>query len=111
MVSLYCALAAAISVPLVPLLYIKIIANAIYILVNNKREEFKGESIIKLFASIFFGPLVIVGALLIDVLALPNLLLKDEKTFEFKYQQMLDHMSKAQSERVIKLFTKLVYTN
>lgn len=83
-----------ISMPLIPLLYVKIISNAIYILMNNKREEFKGESIVKLFASVIFGPVLIITSLLIDMLALPNLLLKDEKTFEFKYQQSLDNMSR-----------------
>lgn len=78
---------------------------------NNKRQEYRGESIIKFFASVIFGPFLIVASLLIDMLALPNLLLKDEKAFEQKYQQSLDNMSKEQKNTTMKLFTKLYYTS
>lgn len=42
MILMYCALAVAISCPVIPLLYFKAIFNSIYIVGNNKREEYKG---------------------------------------------------------------------
>jgi hypothetical protein len=40
------------------------------------------------------NPLIIVLSLLVDLISLPNLLLRDEKSFEFKYQQSLDILNK-----------------
>jgi len=60
--------------------------NAIYIAMNNKRENFKGENIVKLIITITFNPLLVIVSYLIDLISLPSLLLKDERGFEFKYQ-------------------------
>lgn len=45
MMVMYCVLAACIIVPLSPIFYIKIVLNAIYIFVNNQREEYRGQNI------------------------------------------------------------------
>lgn len=42
LIIMYCFLAVIISIPICPLLYFKSIFNAIYISMNNKREEYKG---------------------------------------------------------------------
>lgn len=86
MVALYVSIALAISIPLLPLLYIKSIANALFVTRVNKREDFKGQNMAKLLLTIASGPIVIVVSLLVDLVALPNLLLRDDKGFEFKYQ-------------------------
>lgn len=42
MVIIYCMLAIIIAIPVLPLLYLKIIVNNIYICFTNKREKYKG---------------------------------------------------------------------
>lgn len=83
---MYCVLAMLLSAPVLPLLYFKSVVNAIYIAMNNKRENFKGENIVKLIITITFNPLLVIVSYLIDLISLPSLLLKDERGFEFKYQ-------------------------
>jgi len=86
MMLMYCVLAMLLSAPVLPLLYFKSVVNAIYIAMNNKRENFKGENIVKLIITITFNPLLVIVSYLIDLISLPSLLLKDERGFEFKYQ-------------------------
>ena len=86
MVLMYCSIAIVISIPVLPLLYMKCIFNAIYISMNNKREEYKGQNMVGLFVTILFNPIIMFISLIIDLISLPNLLLKDERTFEYKYQ-------------------------
>ena len=90
MMLMYCVLACILSVPVLPLLYLKSIANAIYIAMNNKRENFKGENVVKLILTIFINPAFVFISYLVDLISLPNLLLKDERGFEYKYQQALE---------------------
>lgn len=42
LVIFYCIIAVVISVPIFPLLYFKCILNSFYIVLNNKREDYKG---------------------------------------------------------------------
>jgi formate-dependent nitrite reductase membrane component NrfD len=86
MILIYSMISLVISIFVAPLLYIKCIANSFFIYLNNKRQSYKGESILHLILTIFIGPLIIALSLIIDLLSLPNLLLLDEKHFEFKYQ-------------------------
>lgn len=86
MMLMYCVLAMLLSAPVLPLLYFKSVVNAIYIAMNNKRENFKGENIVKLIITITLNPLLVIVSYLIDLISLPSLLLKDERGFEFKYQ-------------------------
>ena len=95
MILFYCGIAVVLSVPILPLLYMKSIFNAIYILMNNKRQEYKGQNIISMLLTIIFNPPILVFSLLIDLITLPNLLLQDEKNFEYKYQQSLEILTKA----------------
>jgi hypothetical protein len=50
-------------------------------------------------------------SLLIDLVSLPNLLLKDEKNFEYKYQQSLEILTKVQVDVIIATFAKIFYLN
>lgn len=90
MMLMYCVLAVILSAPILPLLYFKSIINAIYIALNNKREAYRGENIVKLIFTICFNPFLVIISYLIDLISLPNLLLKDDRNFEFKYQQALE---------------------
>jgi hypothetical protein len=95
MMLMYCVLACILSVPVLPLLYFKSVINAIYISMNNKRENFKGENTVKLILTILINPVFVVLSYLIDLVSLPSLLLKDERGFEFKYQQALEILNDA----------------
>lgn len=85
MMLMYCILACILSVPVLPLLYFKSVVNAIYIAMNNKRENFKGENAVKLILTIFLNPIFVFISYLVDLVSLPSLLLKDERGFEYKY--------------------------
>jgi len=85
MMLLYCVLALVVVVPLTPILYAKVVLNSIYIAFNNKRQDYKGQNVVQLIISITFAPFIIALSILIDLLSLPNVLLKDSKNFERKY--------------------------
>lgn len=70
MSTLYIVLAIVVAIPVMPLLYFKIIVNAIYIMFNNKREKYPGQNMIGLMLSMFMSPLFIVLSMLIDVVTL-----------------------------------------
>ena len=76
---------ALISVPLIPLLYIKMVLNAAYIGVKNKRAKYKLEGLVNFLLALVLGPVMIVVSLTTDFFALNMILMKDEKHFEFKY--------------------------
>jgi hypothetical protein len=86
MMLMYSCLAVILSAPVLPLLYFKSVINAIYIALNNKREEYKGQNIVKLIGTILINPFLVLISYLVDLISLPSLLLKDERNFEFKYQ-------------------------
>ena len=43
--------------------------------------------------TVFINPVIVLLSLIIDLISLPNLLLKDERGFEFKYQQTLEFLA------------------
>ena len=81
----YSILAGAAIIPMTPILYIKSVANSIYIIFSQSREDYPGQKIVQIFSSIFMGPVIISFSLMIDLLSLPNILLKDSRDFEHKY--------------------------
>lgn len=85
MMLLYCAIACIMVVPASPILYIKTIANSIFIAATNKRQNYKGEGLVNVIITLFLGPLIIAVSILIDLVSLPAILLKDSKGFERKY--------------------------
>lgn len=93
MILLYCLLGCIISIPLIPVLYFKLIVNAIFIQFNNKREDYKGQNFINLMIAVFLSPVILTVSLCIDLLSLPSLLLVDERNFEYKYQSSLEVLS------------------
>ena len=86
MILLYCFLAFLMIIPASPVLLAKVYSNAFFILATNKRENYKGENIVQFVVAILFSPIVIVISILIDLLSLPNILLKSSAQFEHKYQ-------------------------
>ena len=83
---LYCCIAVGLSLPIMAMLYMKCTFNSIYILINNKRQDYKGQNLFGLFLTVLFSPAIILVSFIVDLIALPNLLLREEKGFEFKYQ-------------------------
>ena len=86
MLLFYCGFAVVISIPVLPLLYMKCILNAVFILINNKRQDYKGQNLLGLIITIILNPFILLVSLIIDLISLPNLLMKEERNFEFKYQ-------------------------
>ena len=109
MIIMYCLLAIIISIPMTPILYAKSMVNASYIMMNNKRQEYKGQNLTSFLMTLFFNPLIIIVSLLVDLISLPNLLLRDERVFENKYQSSLDTLNKAQFAVVMGVFKKIFY--
>ena len=96
-------------VPVSPILYVKVIANAFYISINNKKKSYRGQNFLMLLFSCVFGPIAITVSILIDLLSLPNTLLKESKGFEHKYQLSSDRLNDAQIDVVMTTFVKIFY--
>ena len=77
MILMYCSIAIIMVIPSIPILYFKILINSIFIMLNNRREDYRGQNVIKMLMSIIFGPIIICLSLIIDLISLPNILLKD----------------------------------
>jgi hypothetical protein len=90
MILMYCLLGFIISIPIIPMLYMKLIMNAIFIFFNNKRQDYKGQHLINALFTTTLSPVILMISLVVDLLSLPSLLLVDEKSFEFKYQTSLE---------------------
>lgn len=60
---------------------------------------------------IIVAPLCIVGSLLTDLMALPGLLLKDDSTFEHKYNSKMNDLTSQQVKLVTNVFLSTFYTN
>ena len=85
MIVLYCVMACIMIVPASPILIFKVYTNAFFIFATNKREAFKGENFIQLIMAVFLGPFIISLSIIIDLISLPNVLLKSSSKFEHKY--------------------------
>jgi hypothetical protein len=111
MILMYCVLGFCISIPIIPILYLKLIMNAIFIYFNNKRQDYKGQHIINTLFTVALGPIILLISLIIDLLSLPSLLLVDERNFEFKYQASLEILNAAQVDVILTTFAKIFYVN
>jgi len=61
--------------------------------------------------NVLLSPAIIVVSLLVDLLSLANLLMKDERGFEFKYQNSLESMDEYQNEQVLQIYQVIFYEN
>jgi hypothetical protein len=109
MMLMYCTLACTFIIPIIPILYLKVIVNALFIASNNKRQEYKGQNVFQLIFSILLSPFFILFSILIDLLSLPNTLMKDSKDFEHKYQLSTDRLNDIQIDVVMVTFVKIFY--
>jgi len=64
-----------------------------------------------LFLTVLFNPVFLFVSLIVDLISLPNLLLKEERGFEFKYQQSLEILTKEQVDVILTTFAKIFYVN
>ena len=62
-----------------------------------------------LLIAIVFGPIGIAVSIIVDLLSLPNTLLKESKGFEHKYQLSSDRLNDAQITVVMETFGKIFY--
>ena len=76
MIVLYCIMACTMIIPASPILLVKVYTNAFFIFATNKREAYKGENLIQLIMAVFLSPFVIALSIIVDILSLPNVLLK-----------------------------------
>lgn len=111
MILMYCLLGFFLSMPIIPLLYFKLISNAIFIYFNNKRQDYKGQHTLNVLFTIVFGPVILFISLIVDLLSLPSLLLVDERNFEFKYQASLEILNDQQVDVILTTFAKIFYLN
>ena len=85
MMVLYCIISAIMFVPAAPILIIKTYTNSVFIFLTNKRETYRGENVVQLLMTLILGPVLMILSIIIDLLSLPNVLLKDGSNFEHKY--------------------------
>jgi len=85
MMLMYVLIAITISIPMFPIMYSKCIFNSMYILLNNKREAYTGQNVVNMVFTVFLNPFIMLISLLVDLICMTGLLLRDERTFEFKY--------------------------
>ena len=92
MILMYCLIALCLSVLVWPIMYIKSVLNSFYILAKNKpaRQDYKGQDGINAVITVAFGPAIVIVSLIIDMISLPNQLLREERAFESKYQAWMD---------------------
>lgn len=93
MMIIYCIISAFMFIPTAPILIFKVYANSIFIFLTNKRETYMGENVVQLLMAIILGPILMFLSIVIDLLSLPNVLLKDGKNFEHKYQLSEDRLT------------------
>lgn len=103
---LYFLISLLIIIPLLPLLYIKMAVNSIYIFSIGKRQEYPGQNLKNMLISIFLGPLIVVASFFNDLITIPSILLKPNEEFELKYQLSEDKVSGEQQKLITGIFEK-----
>ena len=74
MIVIYIVLAGFLVILLSPVMYAKLVLNALYIAVKNKRIKYRGENLVELLIVVVGGPAILAVSLLVDMLNLPNIL-------------------------------------
>jgi hypothetical protein len=108
MIFMYLILALMITLPMAPFLYIKIMVNSVYILINRP-ASYNGENVVHFIVSFFSGPFVILFSIITDFVTIPSILLKESTNFERKYQLNSDRFNDYQIDMFMKLFQRLFY--
>lgn len=110
MIFLYLLLAFIIIVPMSPFLYCKVLVNGFFIAAKNTKEDFRGQNMVQLAVAVFLSPFIIPASIVVDFVSIPNLLLKDSKDFERKYQLQSERFNDYQIDMLMKLFKRIFYT-
>jgi len=76
MIGLYCLILVFLLPPSFILLYLKMLANSIYILLNRQRQDFRFQNVVHFFTTLVAGPFLILASTVVDFLSLPQLLLR-----------------------------------
>lgn len=93
MVAMYCLIGIVLALPVIPIYYAKCVSNSLYIAGNKQRVDYRCQHVFKVMFTILLNPFLILLSLLLDLITLPSVLLKDEKKFNYKYQQTVDVMT------------------
>jgi len=93
MICMYMAVVLMLIIPMLPILYLKSIVNNAYVSWTNSRQDYKYQNISTMIITIFFGPIISIGSVVIDLISIPGVLLMGSKNFEHKYQLSQDRMN------------------
>ena len=93
-----------------PFMYAKLVLNSFYIMYISKNQA-GIERYLEPFFSIIAGPFIITISILVDILALPNVLLRPEEEFEEKYQKNINELNHDQLISVTNVFDKVLFQN
>ena len=104
MCSIYAGVMGVFSLIVVPLLYVKMLSNSIFICFSGKRERYSYQHTSNVLVCLILGPVIILIGLFLDIVMLPMVLMKEETQFEAKYQLSGPQLSPQQ-----KLDVKLVF--
>mmetsp|Transcript_12421 Transcript_12421/g.19437 ORF Transcript_12421/g.19437 Transcript_12421/m.19437 type:complete len:188 (-) Transcript_12421:1091-1654(-) len=99
MMILYFLMALAIIILIIPFLYLKNIVNSIYILRAETRQEYAQQNWVQVAISTFLGSGLIPCSMLVDILILPNLLMKPVEEFEPKYRLYSERLNSYQTKQ------------
>lgn len=111
MLVLYIMLAMIFLLPIMPLIYLKCVMNALFLAATRKKSEYVGQNLVQLLMVIFAGPFIVLASLIVDLASLPSALLKDSKDFERKYALSTDRLNEDQVVQVVRVFDKVFDKN
>jgi hypothetical protein len=103
---MYIAVILFVTIPALPILYAKICFNAIYMCMNNNREDYQGQNLFNLFVALFFGLPICVVSVIVDLISMPSILLRGSRGFEHKYV-LRDNLNEKQTQVVLRTFKKI----
>jgi hypothetical protein len=75
-----------------PIMYAKMVLNSFNIMIIRKNSDGIERYLDPLF-SIIVSPFVIIISILVDIISLPNVLLRADSEFEHKYQRSVDELN------------------
>lgn len=104
------AMIATITV-LLPILYVKMIANSFFIVFKGKRTNYKGEKVVILLGNLLLAPVILAISVLVDVISLPRILFKDQAKLEHKYHESENPLSEKQVLLLDNIFTRVLTTS
>lgn len=115
MLGIYLALSFFLLIPLVFLLYLKSVANSVFIMVNFEREDYPKQNVLRFLKALVLGLPVIVLSIFIDILSMPGILMRSNCDFEHKYplpEKRMDSEQKQNTGLILEgLFEKQKYSS